>query len=656
MRIHKAECISKSTENGVPSYAKASEGKQRTESKKTFLATLYSLLSTLILIWLILSAGVDVALAASDWFVRPAGGSYGKEDGSSYQDAWDGLLNVVWGPGGVEAGDTLYICGLHLREYTEGSALKISPDSGTSENRITIRGDYLGDAGIVWGAGVIAHEAWADEGSDTWSITLPKSVGSMYVFEDVTADSWTVLTKVDSFADVQTTPGSHYSPDYDEGSRFYVHTSDSGDPTGRIAVDHIGYYMKVNERHYITWQNIKFYSMYRWLDSLDGHYATNITWNNVTDWYGTGFRFDDYSHDIEIIDCDLGWQLGAILVVAKRDENDADPYNILIRGCLIHDIGVGYDDPDSHAIVIGDVHNAVIERNEIYNAGSGITNYSFPLSRGMENVILRWNYMHDMHTLGGSNSRGIELNGANTIAVHTGVEVYGNIVANIEGVAYRVMWPGIDEVVFYNNVAYNTATSFYFHHGYFPDKGPKIIFKNNISLYPSTYHVAFSYGAECDDYVMNSDYNIFYPVSGDDFAFHGGKTYAQWQALSNPRCTFDPNSIVADPLFVDPDNGDFRLQADSPAIDAGVDVGLLKDFDGNPIPYGSAPDIGAYEYGSALLKYDVNGDGYVNIQDVQCCVNHISGTQDWGSAADVNKDGKVNENDVREIVNIILRD
>ena len=40
-------------------------------------------------------------------------------------------------------------------------------------------------------------------------------------------------------------------------------------------------------------------------------------------------------------------------------------------------------------------------------------------------------------------------------------------------------------------------------------------------------------------------------------------------------------------MFVDADNGDFHLQSNSPAIDAGVNVGL--PFKGN------APDVGAYE-------------------------------------------------------------
>jgi hypothetical protein len=48
------------------------------------------------------------------------------------------------------------------------------------------------------------------------------------------------------------------------------------------------------------------------------------------------------------------------------------------------------------------------------------------------------------------------------------------------------------------------------------------------------------------------------------------------------------HSFSKDPRFVNPAAANFRLRADSPCIDAGVDVGL---------PYhGSAPDMGAFEY------------------------------------------------------------
>ncbi|MFB3903589.1 MAG: hypothetical protein ACE15E_09060 [Acidobacteriota bacterium] len=59
------------------------------------------------------------------------------------------------------------------------------------------------------------------------------------------------------------------------------------------------------------------------------------------------------------------------------------------------------------------------------------------------------------------------------------------------------------------------------------------------------------------------------------------------------------NPVFADPLFVDvpeelTENGDLSLQAGSPAVDAGVDVGL---------PFkGAAPDLGAFERGEPIWR------------------------------------------------------
>jgi len=49
------------------------------------------------------------------------------------------------------------------------------------------------------------------------------------------------------------------------------------------------------------------------------------------------------------------------------------------------------------------------------------------------------------------------------------------------------------------------------------------------------------------------------------------------------------------PGFVD--TFDFHLTQSSDAVDAGIDAGVTEDLDGNPRPFGSAPDIGAYELG-----------------------------------------------------------
>lgn len=52
---------------------------------------------------------------------------------------------------------------------------------------------------------------------------------------------------------------------------------------------------------------------------------------------------------------------------------------------------------------------------------------------------------------------------------------------------------------------------------------------------------------------------------------------------------------VANPLFVDIATQNFRLQSESPAIDKGLDLGYLVDYEGRAVPVGSAPDLGSFE-------------------------------------------------------------
>jgi hypothetical protein len=79
--------------------------------------------------------------------------------------------------------------------------------------------------------------------------------------------------------------------------------------------------------------------------------------------------------------------------------------------------------------------------------------------------------------------------------------------------------------------------------------------------------------------LYNNDYSEFFIVDGDNL--------------------LQGNNINTDPLFVDPDNGDYHLQAYSPCIDQGdPNAPELpdKDFEGDDRIIGAAPDIGADEF------------------------------------------------------------
>lgn len=77
---------------------------------------------------------VSVCSLAETLYVRPNGGAYGTENGSSWANAFDGLSDVTWGSGAgnLGAGDTLYVAaGTYTQQFVAGG-------SGSSGSPITI--------------------------------------------------------------------------------------------------------------------------------------------------------------------------------------------------------------------------------------------------------------------------------------------------------------------------------------------------------------------------------------------------------------------------------------------------------------------------------------------------------------------------------------
>ncbi|MCD4684805.1 MAG: DUF5123 domain-containing protein [Anaerolineae bacterium] len=151
------------------------------------------------------------------------------------------------------------------------------------------------------------------------------------------------------------------------------------------------------------------------------------------------------------------------------------------------------------------------------------------------------------------------------------VRIYQNVVHDVN-VGCLVFWdelretgrmaPGrIERVTVYNNVFYNCAQSR-------AQWGPGIILD-----------------ASVDDVVIAN--NIIAGASDAILDAGAANVTLTHNLIFQAGDVVGTQTLTGDPLFVDPAAGDFRLQTSSPAVDAGLDVGLPFD--------GAAPDLGAFE-------------------------------------------------------------
>ncbi len=203
--------------------------------------------------------------------------------------------------------------------------------------------------------------------------------------------------------------------------------------------------------------------------------------------------------------------------------------------------------------------------------------------------------------------------------------------------------------------------------------GSSVIINNNLILGATGdgYGAILASGSEYNAYnntlVANrGGYTNFYSdgVVNNDIIYPNGwgnsitlDSYSSIQiSYSNIEGGFEGiGNIDENPMFSDPDNDDYSLQAGSPCIDTGT-----ADLDGDSLSdinnyYGLYPDMGAFEYEYSIVVGDINMDGNVDVLDVIILVNHIlSPATVVLEGADINDDDQVNILDVVQLVNIIL--
>jgi len=203
-------------------------------------------------------------------------------------------------------------------------------------------------------------------------------------------------------------------------------------------------------------------------------------------------------------------------------------------------------------------------------------------------------------------------------------------------------------------IAGNDSWALYYHmaipHLYFEDQEYACCYCNGAPELINS--IVSGNGAAADTYWIHGDC-----YDGDDFC----REYAGAGGLeivsSCVQGGWYGRALAADPRFVDPEQGDFRLQADSPCIDTGdneasqdIDMDLygnyrIWDGDGDGI---AKVDMGAYEHSSILLvPGDTNGDEFIDTRDLFFFSRWWQGpTNETNFLCDVVEDATIDEQDL----------
>ncbi|MFC1606955.1 right-handed parallel beta-helix repeat-containing protein [Candidatus Latescibacterota bacterium] len=213
-------------------------------------------------------------------------------------------------------------------------------------------------------------------------------------------------------------------------------------------------------------------------------------------------------------------------------------------------------------------HN-IFEYNHIHHIGQGMLSdmggfYLLGIAPG---TVVRNNLVHDVesHGYGGW--------GIYTDEGSTHVLIENNIV-------YRTKFAGFNQHYGRENIVRNNIfalgkeaqisrsrieehRSFFFENNIVYWKEGRLLAGRWTNMpYPHRHKGPF-YEAETDTVTYVCDYNLYFNPESDDIRF-ADWTLGEWQARGQ-----DTHSMIADPLFADPENGDFALKQDSPALKLG---------------------------------------------------------------------------------------
>ena len=262
-----------------------------------------------------------------------------------------------------------------------------------------------------------------------------------------------------------------------------------------------------------------------------------------------------------------------------KSESEATSGTVVSRN-YIHDIGIIY--PAAVGVWIGQSNGNTVAHNEIadtyYTAISLGWTWGYGPSAAHHNLI----ESNNLHNIG----RGLlsDMGCIYSLGIQPGTVERNNLCHDVSRFQYGGWGIYTDEgssgIVIENNVVYRTQDG-----GFHQHYGRENVVRNNIFALGENAqlrrskketHLSFTFehnivywkegklvDGPWDDNQFRMDYNLYFQAKGQPLLF-GKESWEEWQKRGQ-----DLHSLVADPLFADPDGGDFTLKPGSPAAKIG---------------------------------------------------------------------------------------
>jgi hypothetical protein len=572
----------------------------------------------LIIVWAILCCGAGIQASRAAVYYVDATNGLDVASGLSPSTAWKTIAKVnqkTFAPGD----QILFNRGCTWRE------LLTVPSSGTPGHPITFGAYGSGANPIITGSNLITA-GWSKDSANIWKSTVTTQPNIVYfdgtrgtlvaAKANITAEfNWFWASNVlYVWSPANTDPGTYYTnPGIEAGARNRALTT--------------------NNQTYITIDGLTLRDGNATNDStLNGGYAivTGFTIQNcmVERGVSTGIHLGGSSTatSATISNCTIRNNGGWGILIGYPLTTGGNINNNVVYG----NGWMSVTDNIEHSGIEGYFSNLNIFNNTIYNTApngcknSGSTgNYCHGMYSGISTVV---GNVYNNLVYSNAYGSGIRIKGTVNVYNNTvynnatnGLDcgqngttnivckfyynlIYSNGTNDGSGIHEGNMGTGTISLTINNNVVYqNAGTSNA--EVLISDDLASLTIENNIMWTTSTRRT-LSIQASAESGTVVIDYNLHWRADGNP-SIRWLSNYPSWSQWKNTY-GFDAHGVNANPAFTNAGAAIFTLQSGSPAINAGVNVGLSVDLAGRQVPYSAAPDIGAYEWVPPALSAPSN--------------------------------------------------